>query len=69
MADLREEVLLGEPEVREARILRRGYVIEVLRVDHPLGVLGPWLRHLELAHQSELHVVSMSFRSCAKAMA
>src|SRR5262245_27760211 len=59
MADLREEVLLGEPEMREAGILRRRHVVEVLRVDHSLRVLGPWLRHLELAHQSELHVVSI----------
>src|SRR5262245_54387989 len=58
MADLREEVLLGEPEMREAGVLRGRHVVEVLRVDHSLRVLGPWLRHLELAHQSELHVVS-----------
>ena len=33
MADLGEEMLLGEPEVREAGILRRGHLVEVLRVD------------------------------------
>src|SRR5262245_21328418 len=59
MTDLREEVLLGQPEVRKAGALCRHDVVEVLRVDPSLGVRGPWLRHLELAHQSELHVVSI----------
>src|SRR5262249_19849979 len=55
VADFREEVLFGEPEIREAGVLGGRGVFEVLPVDRSLGVLGPGLRDLELGHQSEFH--------------
>ena len=60
VADLGEEVLLGEPEMTEPGLLRRDHVVEVLPVDVALGVLGPGLRHLDLAQQAEFHL-SLSF--------
>ena len=59
MADLGKEMLLGEPEIREAGVLGRGHVIEVLPVDCPLALRGPGLRDLELTHESEFHLATL----------
>ncbi len=59
VADLGEEVLLGEPEVAEPGVLRGDHVVEVLPVDAAFGVLGPGLGHLDLAQQSEFHLVRL----------
>src|SRR2546430_6113700 len=69
MADLGEEVLLGEPEIREAGVLGRDDVVEVLPVDRPLAVRGPGLRDLKLTHQAELHPATLLVARERRAMA
>ena len=59
MADLGEEVLLGEPEVAEPGVLGGDHVVEVLPVDVAFGVLGPGFGHLDLAQQAEFHLVRL----------
>ena len=59
VADLGEEVLLGEPEMAEPGVLGGDHVVEVLPVDVAFGVLGPGLGHLDLAQQAEFHLVCL----------
>src|SRR5262249_6553940 len=59
VADLCEEVLLGEPEVGEPGVLRGHHVLQVVPEDVPLGLLAPGFGDLELAQQSEFHVSTL----------
>ncbi len=62
MADLGEEVLLGEPEMAEPGVLRGDHMVQVLPVDIALGVIGPGPGYLDLTEQAELHPVAPSGR-------
>jgi hypothetical protein len=61
MADLEEEVLLGDPEGVVAERVRSLGLRDCVGIGCDLRVRTPGARHLDLRHQAELHGPGLPF--------